>query len=311
MVHGVTARPEATLPVPWSSLLGLCVDGTAWTVGRTREPVFARARDLGALARTLYRDALVYVERGFSEAVRATAAGARTPTTRPRCQTRYCDTFMASTAWAQKRRYRPGARLSIRARVATTTTARRAPNAIPVECSVVGVLHSTPRPKTGLFRAHRVQNSTRRRRAHSHRLPNTHAPREPGRERAPLWLPNSALAAPGGALLAAEGWERLVLRFDKISPAKQLRRPPAPQRACELISRPFAAAMAWIPAVLLRARPGHVATTTTRKSRRSMRSRASGIGSKVVDLRIIAHGSKVLREFGNVRRHRGGERDPW
>ena len=98
---------------------------------------------------------------------------------------------------------------------------------MPVEYSVVGALRSTPRPQTGLFRAHRVQNSTRRRRAHSHRLPNTHAPREPGRGRAPLWLPNSALAALGDALLAAEGWERLVLRFDKISPAKQLRRSPS------------------------------------------------------------------------------------
>ena len=98
---------------------------------------------------------------------------------------------------------------------------------MPVEYSVVGALRSTPRPQTGLFRAHHVQNSAHRRRAPSHRLPNTHAPREPGRERAPLWLPNSALVAPWGALLAAEGWERLVLRFDKISPREQLRRSPS------------------------------------------------------------------------------------
>ena len=119
------------------------------------------------------------------------------------------------------------------------------------------------------------------------------------------WRPRGA---PSSLPRAGSDWCSDLTKLARRNSSDALR---APQRACELISRPFAAAMAWIPAVLLRARPGHVATTTTRKGRRSMRSRASGIGSKVVDLRVIAHGSKVLREFGHVRRHRGCERAPW
>ena len=59
------------------------------------ETDFARARDLDAVARTLYRDhdVLLYVKTDFSESARATTADERAPTTRPRRRTRPCDSF--------------------------------------------------------------------------------------------------------------------------------------------------------------------------------------------------------------------------
>jgi hypothetical protein len=59
------------------------------------ETDFARARDLDAVARTLYRDhdVLLYVKTDFSESARATTADERPPTTRPRRRTRPCDSF--------------------------------------------------------------------------------------------------------------------------------------------------------------------------------------------------------------------------
>ena len=68
-----------------------CSSRLAVRRGRGARPTTPRiqTRPPASISTLAPRDALVYVERGFSEAVRATAAGARTPTTRP-MDPRFC-----------------------------------------------------------------------------------------------------------------------------------------------------------------------------------------------------------------------------